>query len=85
MTDCFCNWPCMWKATTQSAAEWLTSFCMQFGIPEEVSTNGGQEFTSGAMVVLLQDFGIRHRVSSAYHPHSNLRAELGVKDMKRLL
>ena len=37
------------------------------------------------MAELLQDFGIHHRVSSAYHPHSNLRAELGVKDVKRLL
>ena len=80
MVDCF-NWPCIWKVKTQSAAEWLTSFCMQFGIPEEVSTDGGLEFTSGAMAELLQDFGICHRVSSAYHPHSNLWAELGVKDV----
>ena len=58
---------------------------MQFGIPEEVSTDGSPEFTSGAMAELLQDFGIRHRVSSAYHPHSNLRAELGVKNVKQLL
>ena len=26
-----------------------------------------------------------HRVSSAYHPHSNLRAETAVKSGKRLL
>ena len=85
MIDRFSNWPCVWKAKTQSAAEWLNSFCMQFGIPEEVSTDGGPEFTSGEMAELLKDYGIRHRVSSAYHPHSNLRAELGVKDVKRLL
>ena len=83
MIDCFSNWPCVWKAKTQSVAEWLTSFCMQFGIPEEVSTDGGPEFTSGEMAELLQDFGIRHRVSSVYHPHSNLRAELGVKRLLR--
>ena len=40
---------------------------------------------SGTLAELMQDYGIRHRVSSAYHPHSNLRAELGVKDVKRLL
>ena len=55
---------------------------MQFGIPKEVSTDSGLEFTSGAMAELLQDFGIHHRVSLAYHPHSNLQAELGVKDVK---
>ena len=85
MVDRFSNWPCVSKAKTQSITEWLTSFCMQFGIPEELSTDGGPEFTSGEMTALLKDFGIRHRVSSAYHPHSNLRAELGVKDVKRLL
>ena len=26
-----------------------------------------------------------HRLSSAYHPHANLRAELGVKTIKRLV
>ncbi len=30
-------------------------------------------------------WGVRHRVSSAYHPHSNLRAETAVKSMKRLI
>ena len=85
MVDRFSNWPCVWKASTASATEWLTSFCSMFGIPEELSTDGDTRFTSGAMVELLKDFGIKHRISSAYHPHSNTRAELGVKDVKRLL
>ena len=34
---------------------------------------------------ILNDFGIQHRVSSAYNPHSNSRAEIGVKSMKQLL
>ena len=40
---------------------------------------------SGTLAELIQGYGKRHRVSSACHPHSNLRAELGVKDVKRLL
>jgi len=85
MVDRFSNWPCVWRAKSQSASEWLNDFCMRFGIPEEISTDGGPEFMSGTLAELMQDYGIRHRVSSAYHPHSNLRAELGVKDVKRLL
>ncbi len=38
---------------------------------------------------VTQDFlklwGVGHRVSSAYFPHSNLRAETGVKSVKRLI
>ena len=85
MVDRFSNWPCVWKASKKSVVEWLTSFCARFGIPEEISSDGGPEFTSGAMQELMKDFGINHRKSSAYHPHSNLRAELGVKDVKRML
>ena len=33
----------------------------------------------------LKAWGVRHRVSSAYYPHSNSRAELAVKSGKRLL
>ena len=70
MVDRFSNWPCVWKASNRSAADWLMSFCATFGVPEEISTDGGPEFTSGVMADLMADFGIRHRVSSAYHPHS---------------
>ena len=34
---------------------------------------------------MMRDNGINHRASSAYNPHSNNRAETGVKSMKRLL
>ena len=33
----------------------------------------------------LDKWGVRHRVSSAYHPHSNNCAETAVKTFKRLL
>ena len=82
MVDRYSNWPCIWKASKKSAVEWLTSFCAMFGIPEELCSDGGPEFTSNAMQELMKDFGIRHRKRLAYHPHSNLRAELSVKDVK---
>ena len=33
----------------------------------------------------LGDYGVKHRVSSVAYPHSNRRAELAVKSMKRLI
>ena len=33
----------------------------------------------------LKAWGVKHRVSSIYFPHSNTRAELRVKAMKRLM
>ena len=55
------------------------------GAAEELSSDGGPEYTAGLTKQFLKRWGVAHRLSSAYHPHSNLRAELGVKVVKRML
>ena len=85
MVDRYSGWPAVWLARDRTFSEWLIEFCTLFGIPEIISTDGGPEFHSNEVQEILNDFGIRHRVSSAYNPHSNSRAEIGVKSMKRLL
>ena len=61
----------------------LRSFFASFGVPEELSSDGGPEFTAGATESFLQLWGIKHRISSAYFPQSNGRAEVAVKTAKR--
>jgi hypothetical protein len=56
-----------------------------FGISMEVASDGGPEYTAHATKNFLKDWGVHHRQSSAYFPHSNQRAELGVKSAKRML
>ena len=56
-----------------------------FGVPIEISSDGGPEFTAMQTKEFFQRWGVRHRLSSAYHPSSNGRAELAVKATKRLL
>ena len=56
-----------------------------FGVPEELSSDGGPEFAAKETGDFLTRWGVRHRISSAYHPMSNGRAEVTVKAMKRLL
>ena len=56
-----------------------------FGASEEPSSNGGPEFTAAETQKFLERLGVRHRLSAAYHPRSNGRAEVAVKLMKRLL
>ena len=60
-------------------------FCT-FGIAEEISSDDGPQFRSSQFQQFIQLWGVKnHRVSSAYHPHSNLRAETAVKSGKRIL
>ena len=56
-----------------------------FGVPTELSSDGGPEFKSADLDDFLHRWGVTHRMSSAYHPRSNGRAEVTVKAMKRLL
>ena len=53
-------------------------FCT-FNIPEEITTDGGPQMTSTLFQQSLKAWGVRHRLSSAFLPHSNCRAEIAVK------
>ena len=55
------------------------------GAPEEISTDGGTNLVSEEMCKFFQDWGVNMRISSAYYPQSNGRAEAAVKAAKRLL
>ncbi len=51
----------------------------------EISSDGGPEFTASVTADFLSRWGVHHRISSAYFPQSNGRAEVAVKKCKRLL
>jgi hypothetical protein len=56
-----------------------------FGVPEELSSDGGPEFRAAATEDFLQRWGVHHHLSSTYFAQSNGRTEVAVKTAKRLL
>ena len=56
-----------------------------FGVANEISSDGGPEFVSAEAKDFYSRWGTKHRVSSAYFPQSNGRAEVAVKVTKRIL
>ena len=87
IVDRFSNWPIIEKSDSGSAGliKTLRQTFATYGIPDELSSDGGPEFTASATKDFLRNWGVSHRQSSAYFPHSNCRAELGVKTAKRLI
>ena len=73
------------KTTSHIICTLLEQFFSTFGVPSELSTDGGPPFDAAEFKTFLKDSGIIHRFSSAYFPQSNGRAELAVKSAKRIV
>ena len=87
--DAFTGWPLVWQAKKGGTAEELKqhlqdAFCT-YGIPELLTSDGGPQYTSIIIRDFLEKWGVKHRITAAYNPHANMRAETGVKSMKRIL
>ena len=77
------------SGTSKSGARGLIN-CLRrmfaiFGVPAVLSSDGGPEFAAAMTEDFLKKWGVQHRISSAYNPQSNGRAEVAVKSAKRLL
>ena len=85
--DRYSNWPIVEENAEGSKGliAALRRLFVTFGIAEELSSDGGPEFKAGATKTFLKNWGIRHRINSVANPHSNCRAEVGVKTVKRML
>jgi hypothetical protein len=88
IVDRYSGWTSIHPATTDGAKELVRILRIHsetFGTPEEVCTDGGSQFTSKLYLEFLKTWGITQRITSAYFPHGNSRAELAVKSVKRMM
>ena len=90
--DRLSGWVEIFKApsgTAQSGANGLILVLREmfatFGVPEDISSDGGPEFTAALTLKFFENWGIRHRISSVAYAQSNGRAEVAVKKAKRIL
>ena len=77
---------CLLHTTTSSsvAKAMLSVFCIH-GIPQEVTSDNGPQFSSSEFARFAQVQGFTHITSSPNHPKGNGEAERAVQTVKRLL
>ena len=69
------------RAVEHTFLKWFSTY----GVPEEMSSDGGPPFNAAAYNDFLHRWGVKKRLSSAHYPQSNGRAEAAVKSAKRIL
>ena len=88
IVDKYSNWLNVLKPVKDDSAsviKMLRQYFSTYGIAEIMSSDGAKVFTSDAMKTFCANWGVTQRISSAYYPQSNKRAEVGVKSAKRLI
>ena len=87
IVDRYSSWPTVHRS--ESGADGLTKRLREtfvtFGIPEELTSDGGPQFTAGKTQEFLKSQGVHHRLTSVANPHGNCRAEVAVKTVKCML
>ena len=87
VVDRYSGWPIVEQAANGASGliAALHRILVTSGICEELSSDGGPEFTAQATQTFLVNWNTHHCRSSVAYPHSNSRAEIGVKTVKRLI
>ncbi|XP_037514648.1 uncharacterized protein K02A2.6-like [Rhipicephalus sanguineus] len=73
------------STNSEKTVEKLRSVFAAYGLPEEIVTDNGPQFTSACFETFLKRNGIRHTKTPPYHPASNGTAERCVQTLKRHL
>ena len=88
VVDKYSNWLSIIQLTkddSKQVIKALRQYFSVFGVCETLCSDGALVFTSNEMKQFCKIWGISQRISSAYYPQSNKRAEVGVKSAKRLI
>lgn len=57
----------------------------QFGTPRVIISDGGSHFCNKYFEKLLEKYGIKHKISTAYHPQTSGQVEISNREIKRIL
>ena len=71
--------------TTKTIVKVLLKYFTSFGIPKEIQSDRGTNFTSDLFSSILRELGVKQTLSSAYHPESQGALERWHQTFKTML
>ena len=86
--DAHSKWPevfVMSSTTATATIVVLRQLCAAYGLPAQVVTDNGSQFTSDEFATFMKMNGIKHIKSAPYHPATNGLAERFVQSLKQAL
>ena len=86
--DAHSKWPeviMLSSTTAQHTIQTLRSIFSHFGLPEQLISDNGPQFTSYAFAEFMKGNRIKHILSSPYHPSPNGLAERFIRTFKRAM
>ena len=75
----------LYSTTSETVIKKLKGHFARYGIPDEVISDNGSQFTAEEFRVFAQAYGFKHTCTSPHHPQSNGKAESAVKQAKKTL
>ena len=87
--DRFTRWPVavpLQDITSQTVCRaFLRSWLPLYGVPDEITSDRGAQFSSGAWRDLMKSLGIKFHMTTAYHPQANGLVERWHRQLKASL
>ena len=75
----------MSNTSAESTCDILRTLFASYGLPEEIVSDNGPQFTSSVFKSFLKNNGVKQTLLPPYHPASNEAAERSVQILKRSL
>ena len=84
--DAYSKWPevfVMQSTTVNKTIEILRHVFAMYGLPEQLVSDNGPQFTSEEFAIFMKLNGVKHTRSAPYHPSTNGLAERFIQSMKQ--